>query len=90
MTHFRCSLMERISPPISKGYMIRPNGPLPPPIVEMVTELGVFGAIIGKKNEIFYNKQVGHMLRTKISSADEGGVAAGLGALDSVFLTDDF
>lgn len=82
--------MERISPPISKSYMIRPGGLVPPPIVEMVSELGIFGAIIGKKDEIFYNKQVGHMLRTKISSADEGGVAAGLGALDSVFLTDEF
>ena len=30
--------------------------------------------------------QVGHMLRTKLSHVDEGGVAAGLGALDSVYL----
>lgn len=28
------------------------------------------------------------MLRTKLSNVDEGGVAAGLGALDSVFLVD--
>jgi hypothetical protein len=28
------------------------------------------------------------MLRTKLSNVDEGGVAAGLGALDSVILTD--
>lgn len=28
------------------------------------------------------------MLRTKLSSVNEGGVAAGLGALDSVFLFD--
>ena len=28
------------------------------------------------------------MLRTKLSHVDEGGVAAGLGALDSVFLVD--
>lgn len=82
--------MERISPPISRSYMLRPGGPMPPPIVDMVSELGIFGAIIGNKDEIFYNKQVGHMLRTKVSSADEGGVAAGLGALDSVFLTNDF
>lgn len=37
---------------------------------------------------ILENTQVGHMLRTKISSADEGGVAAGFGALDSVYLVD--
>lgn len=82
--------MEKISPPISRSYMIRPGGPMPPPIVEMVSELGIFGAIIGNRDKIFYNKQVGHMFRTKVSSANEGGVAAGLGALDSPFLTDDF
>lgn len=82
-------LMERISPPISRSYMIRPGGDIPPQIVDMVSELGLFGAIIGTKDKIMYNRQCGHMLRTKISSANEGGVAAGLGALDSVFLTDD-
>jgi glutathione synthase len=83
-------LMERIFPPISRSYMIRPGGPSPPPIVDMVSELGIFGAIIGSKDKIMYNQQVGHMLRTKVSSANEGGVAAGLGALDSVFLSNDF
>ncbi len=28
------------------------------------------------------------MLRTKLSNVDEGGVAAGLGALDSIILAD--
>lgn len=41
------------------------------------------------KNKILYNKQCGHMLRTKLSSANEGGVAAGLGALDSPYLIND-
>ena len=40
------------------------------------------------KGQIMKNKQVGHMLRTKLSDANEGGVAAGLGALDSVYLVD--
>lgn len=83
-------LMEKISPPISQSYMIRPGGTMPPKIFDMVSELGIFGAIIGSKGKIIYNHQVGHMLRTKVSSANEGGVAAGLGALDSVFLTNDF
>lgn len=73
-----------------RSYMIRPGGAMPPQIVDMVSELGIFGAVIGSKGKILYNHQVGHMLRTKISSANEGGVAAGLGALDSVFLTNDF
>lgn len=37
---------------------------------------------------VIANRQVGHMLRTKLSSADEGGVAAGSGALDSPYLID--
>lgn len=40
-------LMERIFPPISKGYMIRPGGAMPPTIVDLVSELGIFGAVIG-------------------------------------------
>lgn len=38
--------------------------------------------------KIMVNRQVGHMLRTKVSTANEGGVAAGLGALDSPYLID--
>jgi len=40
------------------------------------------------KEKIITNKQVGHMLRTKLSHVNEGGVAAGLGALDSLYLVD--
>jgi hypothetical protein len=37
---------------------------------------------------VIANQQVGYMLRTKLSDADEGGVAAGSGALDSPYLSD--
>jgi glutathione synthase len=37
---------------------------------------------------VIANRQVGYMLRTKLSNADEGGVAAGSGALDSPYLID--
>lgn len=40
-------LMERIFPPISRGYMVRPDGPVRPEIVELISELGIFGVIIG-------------------------------------------
>jgi len=84
----RCAwiLMKRINPPILKGYMVRPGDSKLPEIVDMVSELGIFGAIIGNENTIMRNEQVGHMLRTKIATANEGGVAAGLGALDSPYL----
>ncbi|KAH1008006.1 glutathione synthetase isoform X2 [Dendroctonus ponderosae] len=81
-------LMERINPPISTGYMIRPGGQNPPQLAEMISELGIFGVVIGDSQKIMVNRQVGHMLRTKVSTADEGGVAAGYGALDSPYLID--
>ncbi|XP_046802517.1 glutathione synthetase-like isoform X1 [Lucilia cuprina] len=81
-------LMDLIQPPVTKGYMIRPGGPMPPPVVDVVSELGIFGVIIGDVDNIICNYQAGHMLRTKISTANEGGVAAGLGALDSPYLVD--
>ncbi|XP_068158808.1 glutathione synthetase-like isoform X1 [Drosophila tropicalis] len=81
-------LMDLIHPPLTKGYMVRPGGEMPPPIVDMVSELGIFGVVIGDADNIVHNYQAGHMLRTKLSTANEGGVAAGLGALDSPYLID--
>lgn len=81
-------LMEQIVPPMTKGYIIRPRQPIPKEPVDLVSELGIFGVIIGTKDEILYNKQTGHMFRTKLSTANEGGVAAGLGAIDSPYLID--
>ncbi|KAH8387067.1 hypothetical protein KR093_004529 [Drosophila rubida] len=81
-------LMDLIHPPLSQGYMVRPGTEMPPQIVDMVSELGIFGVVIGDADNIVHNYQAGHMLRTKLSTANEGGVAAGLGALDSPYLID--
>ncbi|XP_022904636.1 glutathione synthetase-like isoform X3 [Onthophagus taurus] len=81
-------LMERIHPPISSGYIVRPGGPEVPELLDLVSELGIYGVIIGDSYKIYSNRQCGHMLRTKTSTANEGGVAAGLGALDSPYLVD--
>ncbi|KAL7744521.1 hypothetical protein ACLKA6_017044 [Drosophila palustris] len=81
-------LMDLIHPPLTQGYMVRPGSDMPPQIVDMVSELGIFGVIIGDADSIVHNYQAGHMLRTKLSTANEGGVAAGLGALDSPYLID--
>lgn len=40
-------------------------------------------------DEILINEQVGHMMRTKLTSCNEGGVHAGDGVLDSPFLIDN-
>ncbi|CAH2097554.1 unnamed protein product [Euphydryas editha] len=81
-------LMERILPPTVAGYVVRPGAAVPPPITDLVSELGIFGVIIGTRDKIYCNRQAGHMLRTKLAEANEGGVAAGLGALDSPYLVD--
>jgi len=80
-------LMDRINPPITTNYVVRP-GQGGAQMVDVISELGIFGYIIGDANEILINKEVGHTLRTKLSDANEGGVAAGQGAIDSVFLVD--
>ncbi|XP_025833858.1 glutathione synthetase-like [Agrilus planipennis] len=81
-------LMDRIQPPIIQGYIVRPGGQKNLEVSELVSELGIFGLIIGDSTNIMINRQVGHMLRTKTASANEAGVAAGAGALDSPYLVD--
>ena len=80
-------LMDRIHPPITSNYMVRP-GWAKAQRKDVVSELGIFGYLIGDEEKILQNEYSGHMLRTKLSDVNEGGVAAGLGALDSLFLTD--
>ena len=75
-----------MQPPKTTNYMVRPGAE--PMLTEVISELGIFGYVIGDASKIVSNHQVGHMLRTKLSNVNEGGVAAGLGALDSVFLVD--
>lgn len=48
-----------------------------------------FPTFFSDKNAIVYNSHCGHMLRTKLEKSNEGGVAAGSGALDSPYLYDD-
>ncbi|KAI9099004.1 hypothetical protein K1719_024771 [Acacia pycnantha] len=52
-----------------------------------ISELGIFGTYLRNGDKVIVNEQSGYLMRTKISSSDEGGVAAGFAALDSVYLT---
>lgn len=83
-------LMDRINPPIHKNYIVRSGFKIEETIniKDLVSELGIFGVIIGDDKNIIVNKQGGHMLRTKSALDNEGGVATGLGACDSPFLID--
>lgn len=79
-------LMDRIRAPVQTNYLVRPQKDVV--LSSVISELGIFGALLGTPTEIFLNKTCGHMLRSKLSTNNEGGVASGNGALDSVLLVD--
>ncbi|XP_014680525.1 PREDICTED: glutathione synthetase-like isoform X2 [Priapulus caudatus] len=77
-------LMEQIHPQSHSNYIIRAGNP--PHVENVISELGVFGVVIGRGKELLLNEQHGHLLRTKMMGVDEGGVAMGYGAIDSPYL----
>ncbi|SCU84793.1 LANO_0C02410g1_1 [Lachancea nothofagi CBS 11611] len=77
-------LMELIKPePTTKNIVVRGDQFSQEPIL---SELGTFGYILFDANKIYLNEYAGWLLRSKSSSSDEGGVAAGFGCVDSVVL----
>ncbi|KAM9899850.1 hypothetical protein OXX69_009321 [Metschnikowia pulcherrima] len=78
-------LMELINPPTHKNTILRNNELYKE---DIVSELGIFGNIIFNEDtgEVLSNENAGHLLRSKFSSSDEGGVAAGFGCVDNVYL----
>ncbi|KAF2657396.1 glutathione synthetase large chain [Lophiostoma macrostomum CBS 122681] len=83
-------LMEMIEPPPLKNAILR-NGEVQKGGV--IGELGVYGVCLWKngtgadeKGEILENWEAGYLLRTKGDQSEEGGVAAGFGAVDSCCL----
>jgi hypothetical protein len=87
-------LMDRIHPATSMNVLLR-NGKTPIE-GECVSELGIFGIFFGNARQNgnasaitivdTLNQAVGHLLRTKIARQEDGGVAAGVAALDSPWL----
>jgi glutathione synthase len=78
-------LMELIRPPLNKNKIIREGEVYTD---EIISELGRFGTILFDQSngDIIKNEDSGWLLRTKFSSSNEGGVAAGFGCVDSVLL----
>ncbi|XP_057851930.1 glutathione synthetase, chloroplastic [Cryptomeria japonica] len=82
--HAAYILMQRIFPPIHTSYLVR-DGYCQQ--TQTVSELGIFGAYLRNKENVLINNQSGYLMRTKVASSDEGGVAAGFAVLDSIYLT---
>ncbi|KFM67724.1 Glutathione synthetase, partial [Stegodyphus mimosarum] len=77
-------LMERIKPPGIPNCIIQRDKV--PETSNIVCELGIFGVILGNKKDVFINNAAGLLLRSKKTDSNEGGIAAGFGALDSPYL----
>jgi glutathione synthase len=78
-------LMELINPKTHKNLILRNGEILNDGIV---SELGIFGSYLfnEKSGQIINNECLGHLLRSKTSSSNEGGVAAGYGCVDNLYL----
>ncbi|KAI3643247.1 hypothetical protein MP228_012802 [Amoeboaphelidium protococcarum] len=76
-------LMQMIQPPPYRNVLLK-DGELMER--DVVCELGVYGIFIksgGADNKIHLNQAGGHLLRTKASDSNEGGVAAGFAVIDN-------
>ncbi|OBT55861.1 glutathione synthetase [Pseudogymnoascus sp. 24MN13] len=78
-------LMEIITPPPVQNLILR-NGEVEKGGV--ICELGVYGTCLWNQEtgDVLSNEGGGYLLRTKGDQSEEGGVAAGFGAMDSVWL----
>ncbi len=85
-------LMELIQPPSVRNTIVR-NGAVKSG--EVIGELGIYGICLwrngepdGRNMKVLKNWEGGFLVRTKGRESEEGGVAAGFGAVDSVCLVD--
>ncbi|KAL8193897.1 hypothetical protein R6Q57_026139 [Mikania cordata] len=77
-------LMQRIFPTVFPTVLVREGICYKE---HAVSELGIFSAYLRNKDTVLSNEQCGYLMRTKVSSSNEGGVAAGFAVLDSLYLT---
>uniref|UniRef100_A0A8C5DVS8 Glutathione synthetase n=1 Tax=Gouania willdenowi TaxID=441366 RepID=A0A8C5DVS8_GOUWI len=77
-------LMDKIQPTPQQNYLLRRDAPLK--ISDCLSELGVFGTYVRQGTHMVMNECVGHLLRTKSSEHQDGGVAAGVAVLDNPLL----
>ncbi|KAG7388887.1 hypothetical protein PHYPSEUDO_011721 [Phytophthora pseudosyringae] len=77
-------LMERIFPKENPAVLVRNNLPVSGPTI---SELGMFvTSLFDSEGKEIVNKHAGHLLRTKLSGTDEGGVATGFSVVSSPLL----
>lgn len=85
-------IMELIRQPILRNYILTPGRSLSEnnfQTIPTLSELGIFGVILGDSNNIHVNYEASHVLRSKKQGVREGGIAAGFGAIDSPMLVSE-
>ncbi|MDA0288204.1 MAG: glutathione synthase [Proteobacteria bacterium] len=55
---------------------------------QSISELGIFGLLLAQSGDLRINMPLGHLVRTKASNVNEGGVVAGYACLNSLISTD--
>lgn len=78
-------LMDKIQPPIKQNYIVRAEM-TEALLADVLSEIGCFGILISRGDEVMVNREVGHLMRTKSTAHQDGGVASGRANLDSPFL----
>ena len=86
----RYFLMSRVYAPSSSTLMrlSRPHVQTGELLIDaqINSELGIFGSLISKGGVIVSERTAGSLLRSKSAMSMEGGIASGLGCIDSVLL----
>ncbi|XP_069507915.1 glutathione synthetase [Ambystoma mexicanum] len=76
-------LMDKIRPQPFRNYLLKAGSDLK--LSECISELGMFGVYVRQGKEMILNEQIGHLLRTKATEHEDGGVAAGVAVLDNPY-----
>ncbi|KAF0983555.1 hypothetical protein FDP41_010620 [Naegleria fowleri] len=78
-------LMRKIKPQLHQKDIIR-QGQVSSG--DCISELGIYGIFLGDGKEELKNTHAGYLLRTKLASFQDGGVASGVASMDSIYLCD--
>ncbi|XP_078603162.1 glutathione synthetase-like [Branchiostoma floridae x Branchiostoma japonicum] len=77
-------VMDRIHPAIVPNYHIKAGQETK--LLRSFYELGIFGVFMADGDRVIHNKQTGHYMRTKDSSATDEGIDSGISVMDSPYL----
>jgi len=78
-------IMERVTPPETETLILE-EGKVSKKVC--VSEVSVYGIILSDESNVYLNKQVGFLHRTKEAKVQEGGVMSGAAAIDLPYLVD--